>query len=72
MTMRHSFEHGMFVRDYRPEGGGPVLVWIHGLGESGLCFEHVVGEPELADRHCIVPDLPGEFAAVVGEILASI
>lgn len=49
----------MFVRDYRPQAGGPVLVWIHGLGESGLCFEHVVGEPELAGRHCVIPDLPG-------------
>jgi pimeloyl-ACP methyl ester carboxylesterase len=49
----------MFVREYGArEAPGPVL-WLHGLGESGLCFERAVTRPELSGWRHLVPDLPG-------------
>jgi 3-oxoadipate enol-lactonase len=49
-----SLEHGMVVRR---TGGGPCIVWIHGLGESSISFEGVVAAlPQYA--HVLV-DLPG-------------
>ncbi len=55
--MRQAVENGMFVREV--PGTGPALLFIHGLGESGLCFEHLLRAPALAGRHMLVPDLPG-------------
>lgn len=54
-------EHGMYVRDHDspPRLPGAALLFIHGLGESGLCFEHLCVHPMLADRRQLVPDLPG-------------
>ena len=54
-------DHGMYVRDHDPSPGPsrPALLFIHGLGESGLCFEHLCVQPPLADRRHLVPDLPG-------------
>lgn len=56
--MLHRVEHGMFVRDYPGEAPTPLL-FIHGLGESGLCFESIVEHPELLRFPCAVIDLPG-------------
>ena len=40
-------------------GQGRPLLWIHGLGESSLCFESVLTQPALqAYRHWLL-DLPG-------------
>lgn len=40
-------------------GEGPTIVWIHGLGESSLCFAAVSRHPALqAFRHRLI-DLPG-------------
>jgi pimeloyl-ACP methyl ester carboxylesterase len=50
------FEHGMWVRQRR---GSPVLLWIHGLGESGRCFEAIAAHPALAGTGALIPDLPG-------------
>lgn len=61
---RHTLEQGMFLRD-RPSAGplsAGTLVHVHGLGESGLCFEHLLQRPELAELaawHLLIPDLPG-------------
>jgi pimeloyl-ACP methyl ester carboxylesterase len=52
------FEHGMVVRDFGAGDHGTPL-WIHGLGESGLCFERVLARPELEAFRHLVPDLPG-------------
>ena len=52
-------EAGMFVRDYHGGDGGPPVLYLHGLGESGLCFERIVERPELTGRRHLVPDLPG-------------
>ncbi len=58
-SIRHSIEQGMFLRSLGEEQlPGPVL-WIHGLGESGLCFERVLCHPDLAGWRHLVPDLPG-------------
>lgn len=58
MTVRHLLEDGMFVREAGPAAGPPLLL-VHGLGESGLCFEHLLQAPELAGWRLLVPDLPG-------------
>ncbi|MFH1844049.1 MAG: alpha/beta hydrolase [bacterium] len=57
--IRRAIEHGMFIRDCRPPESRGCLLYIHGLGESGLCFEHLLLHPGLADRRQLVPDLPG-------------
>lgn len=65
--MRHDFTHGMYLRERPAAEGGPRgeaaarLVLIHGLGESGLCFEGLLaaGDPRLAGWHLLAPDMPG-------------
>ena len=54
------FAGGAMVREVGDASavGGSVL-WIHGLGESGLCFEHLLRDPRLANYHHICPDLVG-------------
>jgi pimeloyl-ACP methyl ester carboxylesterase len=59
LNLRHTFENGMFVRETGPAGATVTLLFIHGLGESGLCFEHLLGADELAAYRLLVPDLPG-------------
>jgi len=55
----HSVERAMFLRTLGEDAlPGPVL-WLHGLGESGLCFERIVVHPRLAGWRHLVPDLPG-------------
>lgn len=58
-TVRHVVHEGMFVRRYDAEGARPPLLFVHGLGESGLCFERIVEHPKLACFDCVVVDLPG-------------
>jgi pimeloyl-ACP methyl ester carboxylesterase len=58
-TLRQRFEHGMFIREYPGESSGSCIVYLHGLGESGLCFERLVLHPRLRGRAQLVPDLPG-------------
>jgi len=60
------WERGMYVREFpgraAARGGavpGRVLLWLHGLGDSGLSFEHLAGAPELAGWRQLSPDLPG-------------
>jgi pimeloyl-ACP methyl ester carboxylesterase len=59
MKVRHFCEAGMFVREVRPRNEGPVVLFVHGLGESGLCFEHLLHAPQLDGYRLLVPDLPG-------------
>ena len=54
--MDEAFEHDVWVRQ-RP--GTPALLWIHGLGESGRCFEAISAHPALAQAGALIPDLPG-------------
>jgi len=55
----YSFEHGMYVRDHPVPGSRGTLLYIHGLGESGLCFEHLLTHPGLTGWRQLIPDLPG-------------
>jgi pimeloyl-ACP methyl ester carboxylesterase len=57
--MRHDLQHGIFVREAGAEAGPRTVVWIHGLGESGLNFEGVLARPELAGWRHVAYDLPG-------------
>ncbi len=59
VSCEHRCEHGMFVRDRDVASRRGSLLWIHGLGESGLCFEHLFGHPWLRTWRLLVPDLPG-------------
>ena len=43
----------------RERAGGPTVLWIHGLGESGRCFEAIAAHPALAGAGALIPDLPG-------------
>lgn len=63
---RQRHAEGLFIREYGEEasrdstpGSGRPIVWVHGLGESGLGFEHIASHSLLAHRHQLVPDLPG-------------
>ena len=53
------FEHDTLVRRAGPNNASGRLLYIHGLGESGLCFEHIITHENLADWRHVVPDLPG-------------
>ena len=54
-------ELGLGLRRLRPDSGQPTatLLYIHGLGESGLTLERLISQPQLADYDHVVPDLPG-------------
>lgn len=55
----HTIEHDMYLRycaSPNPEG---TIVYIHGLGESGLCFEDIIIHPKLRHWCHLVPDLCG-------------
>jgi len=65
-AFRHTCEAGIYRRlvdiDTAPGRDAPpagTLLWIHGLGESGLCFEEIMAHPRLAAWHHLAPDLPG-------------
>jgi len=53
------FEHGTLVRRAGSNDAPGRMLYIHGLGESGLCFEHVIAHENLADWQHVVPDLAG-------------
>lgn len=55
----HPPEHGMMLRERRAAAPRGTLLFVHGLGESGLCFEALLAAPALAEWHLLVPDLPG-------------
>ncbi|MEZ4388597.1 MAG: alpha/beta hydrolase [Candidatus Krumholzibacteriia bacterium] len=57
--MRHGMHHGVFLREFGGDADAPTVLWIHGLGESGLCFEGVLDHPTLSRRRHLAPDLPG-------------
>ncbi len=56
---RQSVQRGVFVREYPGEERRPCLVFVHGLGESGLCFESIVEHPDLRGWTRWIVDLPG-------------
>jgi pimeloyl-ACP methyl ester carboxylesterase len=42
-----------------PRAVARAIVYIHGLGESGVCFDPLVGDPALRGFRHVVIDLPG-------------
>ena len=57
-SVHHAIEEGMFVRARRGATAGSIVL-VHGLGESGLCFEHLFAHGGLATLNLFAPDLPG-------------
>lgn len=53
------FEKGLSVRRWAGAESRGTMLWIHGLGESGRCFEHLPRAPRLARWQHAVPDLLG-------------
>lgn len=50
---------GLKLRVRRGEDAQGDLLYVHGLGESGLCFEKLIERPELEGWNHWAPDLPG-------------
>jgi pimeloyl-ACP methyl ester carboxylesterase len=57
--IERSFEDGMYIRLVQGTQRGRTITYVHGLGESGLCFEKLISDPRLAAWTHLVPDLPG-------------
>ncbi len=67
--VQHGFTDGLYLRstceaaaaDAQPLGTQPLgtLLYIHGLGESGLGFENQLADPRLAAWRQLAVDLPG-------------
>ena len=58
-----------YYRSTRIKSGGETLLFLHGLGESGLSFGEAFQEPSLRGFNVLVPDLVGfgkSSAAVKG------
>ena len=49
----------MFYRHNQIDQERTTLLFLHGLGESGLCFVDAFHEPALKNYNIIVPDLLG-------------
>jgi len=49
----------VFTREGGDSNAEDTIIYIHGLGESGLCFENLIKHPALQVYHHLVPDLPG-------------
>ena len=60
-TFLQESSEGLFLRCRNSTAGEPqgTLLWIHGLGESGLGFEGIAGHDRLGAWHHLVVDLPG-------------
>lgn len=52
-------EEGLFIRRRGTLSASPSVLYIHGLGESGLCFEKLMTHPGLSRWLQLAPDLPG-------------
>lgn len=57
--MNQRFSHGMHVRSIEAESPKGIIFYIHGLGESGLCIERLMGHPSLKDYSHLAADIPG-------------
>ncbi len=57
--IRHRFNHGLYIRERDVPDAAGSLVYIHGLGESGLCFEGLLAAPRLERWRQLAPDMPG-------------
>ncbi len=49
----------MFVRYGSIDRARQTILFIHGIGESGLCFIEALTHPSLAEFNIVIPDLTG-------------
>lgn len=59
LEIAQSFELGMHLRRRSNNAASGTILYIHGLGESGLCFESLMTDPRLQGWNHLAPDLPG-------------
>lgn len=59
LEIEQSLELGMHLRRRSNRDPLGTLLYIHGLGESGLCFESLMTDPRLQQWNHLAPDLPG-------------
>ncbi|RMH18940.1 MAG: alpha/beta fold hydrolase [Acidobacteria bacterium] len=59
LAVGHRLAGGLYLRRRRPARAAGTVLWIHGLGESALCFERLLAEPRLGRWQHLAPDLPG-------------
>jgi pimeloyl-ACP methyl ester carboxylesterase len=57
--MLQRYSAPLALRERRPASPRKTLLYVHGLGESGLCFEDLIRAPALAEYYHLAPDLPG-------------
>ncbi len=55
----HAFEHGMYLRRLAAQEALGTILYIHGLGESALCFERLMADHRLRRWNHLAPDLIG-------------
>ena len=49
----------LFVRHTELRSSRPVLLFVHGLGESGLCFKEAFESRDMSEYRLVVPDMMG-------------
>jgi pimeloyl-ACP methyl ester carboxylesterase len=57
--IRLSSEEIIFLRHNKLKKGKKTLLFVHGLGESGLCFQEVFSDSRFDDFNLLVPDMIG-------------
>ena len=59
----------LFVRQGEVQRSRPVLLFVHGLGESGLCFKEAFDSRVMKECSLVVPDMMGygRSSVAVGE-----
>ncbi|MCD4653479.1 alpha/beta hydrolase [bacterium] len=62
-TIRQCYLNHLFFRKFTQPDPTGTLLFVHGLGESGLCFERIIEviikHPLLSAWNLLIPDLPG-------------
>ncbi|MFH1453045.1 MAG: alpha/beta hydrolase [Armatimonadota bacterium] len=53
------FKSGFFVREVKNDDAEGTIFYIHGLGESGLCFEELMTDTRINKWNHISLDIPG-------------
>jgi len=57
--IRQTVQNSHFLSIYSSDTPCGSIIYIHGLGESGLCFGKLIENKRLSDWNHIVPDLSG-------------
>ncbi|MFC1746168.1 alpha/beta fold hydrolase [Candidatus Riflebacteria bacterium] len=57
--LKRFFVNNMYIRERLQDDSKKTIVYLHGLGESGLCFEKLIQNPNLDTFSHLIPDLPG-------------